>query len=188
MKRKVSLMALGGILILVYLSYLFLPFLPLSFPPQEQFRADRNIRMALASVAQVWNVSEKDLYVFAVQNDTDNSTSVAIIDTESLASARVWIPAPGVEHEHSVAAFGPPDSDLHLLSQYTPRSPLERAIAKNFYTKSNVARSDKAVIVGVEADLPFGKLIANSFTIGELRYSTLFTYPLFYLAIHVDYF
>ena len=188
MKRKVSLIALGGILILVYLSYLFLPVLPISFPPQEQFRADRDIWMALVSVAQVWNVPETDLYVFAVREWIDNSTSVAIIDPETLASARVWIPAPGVEHEHSVAAIGPPDSDLHVLSQYTPQSPLERATAKNFYTKSNVARSDKAVIVGIEADLPFGKLIANSLTIGELRYSTLFTYPLFYQAIHVDYF
>lgn len=184
MRRNFWLIILAGFFLVIV--YLFVPILPLTFPPQEQFRADPDIREALASVAKEWGASQDDLYVFAMEYLHFGDKRVAIIDPESLASAKVWFSSPRPVRGQPTSGLPSSESRFHLLSQYIPQGTFERVTARNFFVRE-WSKTNKAIIVHIKTGIPFGEIRAISLTWGELRVPTLLTYPLFLYAIHIDY-
>jgi len=168
------------------LSYAFLPLGRLQVPIQEQYMQDSQIKIAISSLAGLWSVPEHQLIIFALESEMDNTVTLSILDTNTFASAVVWIPRHGREHDHSVAQFGPPTSDMHLLAQYIPKSRLEKVTVQNFYIKNRTALIDKAIVTYVNQGILFGSIRVLSLREGELRYPTIFTLPLFAIKLHFD--
>ncbi|MEM2111894.1 MAG: hypothetical protein QXX08_08475 [Candidatus Bathyarchaeia archaeon] len=185
-RRWIFLILLATLSILLTVFYFLTATPSLRFPDQEQYKSETDFREALISVSELWEVPEASLIIFAVHVEKQRAKSVAILDPKTFSSAVVWIPEPGIKHEHSVALLDHPEHDFHLLSQYSPRSTLEKTISKIYYTQVGWAESHQAVIVNIRGN-PLSKVIwAYSLSTGKFGIPVLFILPIYSYAINVD--
>ena len=185
MKLSSRWSAVTIVALVLVLGYLFVPIAKIRLPPQDQFMDDPDILLATQAVAAQWNVSEERLGVLAYKLGNYGDKALAIIDPDTSSSASLLIASPEAQAGQPTSGLELSER-LHIASEHIPQGGWEKAIARNFYTKGRWAQTHKAVIVDLDGGIPLGEIRANSLVMGELRIPTLFSYPLFFLAVHID--